>query len=267
MRGISLRKYLYLAAAMCAQPVRYSAPMVLACCLQIAILLANQAVWTSVYAHQGGVPTYTLPAMMSYLLVAAVIRAGTYNRADREVAQALRTGAICRDLLLPLDHQAYTLMRVLGPAAWRFVYTALTVSLVATLVMPLSIPLGPGLLWGAAAILLSFLILTLTNYVLGLLALWTSAQSGLAHAKDLLLAVLGGGILPLEIYPGWLQRVAAFLPFRSAIYQPAQLFLGRVAGRPAVAALLEQLGWILLLYLLGRLLWRVALRRLVVNGG
>ena len=37
--------------------------------------------------------------------------------------------------------------------------------------------------------------------------------------------IFGGMLIPLDFYPNWLQSLAKFLPFSSAIYGPARLFV------------------------------------------
>ena len=48
---------------------------------------------------------------------------------------------------------------------------------------------------------------------------------------------------------------------------PALIFLGHVDLRRGLTLVAVQLGWVLVLWFGARMVWRVALRRLTVNGG
>ncbi|HEY2980379.1 MAG TPA: ABC transporter permease, partial [Anaerolineales bacterium] len=78
--------------------------------------------------------------------------------------------------------------------------------------------------------------------------------------------ILGGLLIPLDFYPGWLQAIAKALPFSSMVYAPAKLF---IAPTPALFlnTLLLQSVWIAVLGLLLTLVYRRGLAQLTVNGG
>ena len=77
----------------------------------------------------------------------------------------------------------------------------------------------------------------------------------------------GGLLLPIAFFPDWLRAIAEALPFQSMMYVPTAIFLGKVTGGAILLGLGQQLGWFLVIYLIGRALLRVATRRLVVQGG
>lgn len=102
--------------------------------------------------------------------------------------------------------------------------------------------------------------------LIGLSAVWLQDVSPVFWIWQKLAFVLGGLILPLEIYPAWLQAVAGWTPFSALMHGAGRMafgldpvFAAEVAGRlvvwGALGALL--LGW----------LYRRGLRVLDVNGG
>lgn len=101
---------------------------------------------------------------------------------------------------------------------------------------------------------------------LGLLSFWLSDATPLYWVASKLMFILGGLMLPLELYPGWLQLVASCTPFPSLLAGPGGLLLhGPDAG---VLSLALRLGvWAVLLFGLVELLFRRAVRSLQVGGG
>jgi ABC-2 type transport system permease protein len=102
-------------------------------------------------------------------------------------------------------------------------------------------------------------------YVLtGLTAFWLGDVTPLFWVWQKLLFILGGLMLPLAIYPEWLQRVAWLTPFPSLLAGPAEFMIG--AGDGWWLAL-RLSAWAFAIALLARVLFRRAVRTLQVNGG
>ena len=75
--------------------------------------------------------------------------------------------------------------------------------------------------------------------------------------------ILGGMIIPLELLPHALQRVALILPFRAMAYAPARLASGHVEPE----LLLQQVAWIVVLMVFAARVFAAGERRLQVVGG
>jgi ABC-2 type transport system permease protein len=78
--------------------------------------------------------------------------------------------------------------------------------------------------------------------------------------------ILGGMLIPLELFPeGW-QPILKILPFSSMVYGPAHLF---VQPDPAFLAdlLVRQAAAIVVFALLIAVVYRAAIKRINANGG
>ncbi|MBI3973909.1 MAG: ABC-2 family transporter protein, partial [Chloroflexi bacterium] len=78
---------------------------------------------------------------------------------------------------------------------------------------------------------------------------------------------LAGGIAPLWFFPEWFRGAAALLPFAGFAHTPLSIYIGRLSGADAWAAIGLQVGWTCALAIAGRGLWHLAVRKLVVQGG
>ena len=90
---------------------------------------------------------------------------------------------------------------------------------------------------------------------------------GIQTAFHFVTRILAGGIAPLWFFPDGCQRAAALLPFAGFAHTPLSIYIGRLSGADAWAAISLQAGWTCTLALAARGLWRLAVRRLVVQGG
>ena len=94
-------------------------------------------------------------------------------------------------------------------------------------------------------------------------AFWLRDAGAAWFLYQKLVFILGGMLIPLEALPGWLESVAAVLPFRAMSYIPARL----ASGHFEPMLLLEQVGWLVVLATLAAAAFHRGERRLQVVGG
>ena len=84
--------------------------------------------------------------------------------------------------------------------------------------------------------------------------------------------LLSGQFLPTWMMPQWLEKIMNALPFIWIYQKPISVYLGTAAegyivGNDYFQVLLMQLGWIIGLYILVLGIWRIAVKKLSVQGG
>jgi ABC-2 type transport system permease protein len=75
--------------------------------------------------------------------------------------------------------------------------------------------------------------------------------------------LVSGFVIPVDFFPGPLRALVDWSPLIPLLMAPVRVATGRSAGQ-AVAG---QVAWVVVLWLVGRLVLAVASRRLVVHGG
>ena len=106
----------------------------------------------------------------------------------------------------------------------------------------------------------------LSNISAGLV-LVTLDNRGVNAVITFLILFLCGNILPLTLFPDRWQRFIQWQPFAQILDAPIRLYTGEYALRGFPQIALMQVFWIVLLVLIGRMLWRHTLRRIVIQGG
>jgi len=187
---------------------------------------------------------------------------------DPEIRQMMRTGGVAYELLRPLDLYLLWFSRAL---AWRTAPTLLRgvpLFVVAALFFGLQLPAN----WTVAAgwmlatllaILLSCAISTLQSISL----LWTISGEGIANLTFAAVLVFSGMVIPLPLFPDWLQPVIKLLPFRGLCDVPFRIYAGHIPPSEYLHELLLQSAWIVGLIILGRWVLSRGMHRLVVQGG
>lgn len=101
---------------------------------------------------------------------------------------------------------------------------------------------------------------------IALLAFWIEETRGLEFVLQKLQFTVGGMLMPLDLMPGWLQRICEWLPFRAVLYLPAKTAV-HFDGALWASALAVQVGWIAALTAVVAFLYRKGVSKLHVNGG
>jgi ABC-2 type transport system permease protein len=231
------------------------------------ILFIFLQLWRVTYAGTGEARLggLTLAQMVWYLMVTECITLSSV-RVSAEVDGDVRTGALAVQLLRPLSYPLYRLSTTLAERTVRFALNlAVGVPLALLLAGPISLtPLG--LLGFLVALPLAFLLDFLAYFLVGLAAFRLEDTSGLALVYSRVAMILGGTLIPLDLFPEGVQGVLKALPFASMIYGPSRLFVHPEAGTLS-DLLLRQGAAVLVLAVLVTVAYRAGVGRIHSNGG
>lgn len=223
------------------------------------------AIYRAMYAGQASAGGLNFREALTYVAVAWVLRSFYTNTLDREVTEDVRRGDITLSLLRPVDYPWSRLASAAGEALVRaFIFTlpaAVVIASVYRVEPPQGLVSTLGFLVGTV---LAFLVYSQLNLLVGMTAVFTEHTIGIQRAKNAMVDLLGGVLIPLTFFPGWAQDVLAWLPFQAITYTPVAMYLGKM---DILRGLLVQLAWVLALFVLLRHLWRRALDHLTVQGG
>ena len=142
----------------------------------------------------------------------------------RPINEDVRSGDIAYRLARPIPYVAYRFADAVGRFVPHWLLSGV-VAFLAAFLLAGSLPSDPrGLLIAVPLSFVAGCVLILFWLWIGLLAFWMQDANPAYFVFQKFLFILGGLILPLSIYPLWLQRLADWTPF------PAMLFgVGRSA--------------------------------------
>ena len=96
---------------------------------------------------------------------------------------------------------------------------------------------------------------------------WVIEIRGIQTFYMVVSGFFAGLVFPLALMPDWLRAMAMLTPFPSMLQHPIDILSGRVTGPDIWWLVAQQVGWLVALVLLGRVLLAAGTRRLVVQGG
>ncbi len=264
---IALRKYSWVGLTAARSNATYLGELVTRFLFLGIILYVFLQLWRVTYAETGAqrLGGLTLPQMLWYLAMTESLTTSA-PRISTEVDQDVRTGGLAVQLIRPMSYPQYRLWAALGERAIRLPMNILASALIVLVfVGPIPFSLS-GLFMFLLSLPFALVLHFQGMFLIGLGAFWLEDTSGLQLIYSRVTMILGGLLIPLELFPDSVQPLLRALPFSGMVYGPARLFvqpdwafLGDLLVRQGIA--------ILIFGLLIALTYRAAIKRINANGG
>lgn len=224
--------------------------------------------WGAIYGNNESLAGMSPVQMTAYIAVAWMSRSFYFNNIDQEIDQEVREGKVATELIRPYNYLSVKTAQALGEGIFRLLFFAVPGMIVISLILPIQFP-PTWAAWGTYAIslALAFVINTQINLLTGILTFFLLRNEGLMRAKRTIVDLLSGLVLPISFFPGWAQTVMSYLPFQAINYYPSMIFSGAIGSDEAFSVIWLQVIWVAVLLLPILILWRLARRNLVVQGG
>lgn len=223
--------------------------------------------WRAAYAESATLGGLTLTQTLTYILLAQVFESLSDQDLIWEFGYQLREGGIIHMLLRPVNYQLSYYVQALAGLLMQLLLNIPT-ALMATFIFGLQWPTDIAA-WGAFILsaLLGYTALFFFHWCLACLTFYTTEVWGLGVLIYGLTRFLSGGLVPLAIMPAWLRTLVLAVPFSQALAVPLNLLTGITPIEHAPNVWLSQLAWVIGLGLLSQLIFRVAVRKVTVQGG
>lgn len=225
-------------------------------------VIINCLLWIAIYrsVNFAEIDGFTCKEMISYLIMALIINnylgAGA---SDYTISEDIKNGGLSKFLLKPINNFLYYITTSLPESVFYLIciFSPIMIALYALVLKqrsPLTIVLSIVVLF------LAYILHFMLNYLIGLLAFWTTSVSSFIYMKDEIINFLSGNILPLSFFPALFIKISNFLPFQYMVYFPINAFLNE-----SVPSICKGMGiqclWILILYVIIKLVWSRGLKR------
>jgi ABC-2 type transport system permease protein len=229
--------------------------------------LVMLALWSAV-AREAPVGRFGESEFVAYYLAALVVRLLTGAWVIWELNFEIRQGTL-----------AFRLMRPIHPLVAYACENVAAMPLRVALALPVAVALlflvggdhvtrDPLLLaLFPVAVVGAWLITFLAMAVVGSLAFHIDSSASLFEIWLGLFGVFSGYLVPLDLFPGWVQSLARALPFRYMLAFPVEMIVGMQSRSRALLELGIQWAFVGLLLALAAGAWRVGLRRFAAFGG
>lgn len=223
---------------------------------------------------ENGVPQdFSLPQMVTYVwLGQAFFTMFHYgDSCKKQISFEIVNGNVCYQLIKPIN--LYNLW--LGEVWFTGISMAI-VRCLPLLIFASLLPLGFGLSLPVSflafvlfiiSIIFGSLLIAVIKMFAYILVLYTLDPRGVFNITYSLFGFLGGLVIPIPLFPEFMQNIFNFLPFRYVGDLPYKIYIGYTPISTALWQIGIQIIWIIGLYTIGKLILTSKSKKLVVQGG
>jgi ABC-2 type transport system permease protein len=242
----------------------YRLDLVMALLSSLILIGIYYFLWGAVFKLRPLIDDMDFSFMVSYICLVQIIqRFSQTEHLERDIAEQVRDGSIATQLMRPWSFQVYSYLTVYARSLFSFVMTSIPLFLFSFFLLGLKFPGFLNLLLFILSLQLAFLVSAGLSFLVGLAAFYLRSNEGVIQVKDFIATILSGALVPLAMFPNWLERLSSLLPFQTIVAVP----IGIYTGTMSVEALLLQLFWAAALLILGKSLFLAARRKLEILGG
>lgn len=224
-------------------------------------------VWKSIFSYQIIINGYTWETMKQYIFVSFLCNGILSFGFEMQAAYNIINGDIIMDLLKPISYRALVFWKAIGAAGFEFIVTSLITCLL--------------YFWGDGhyefgivrgisffiSLLLGQTLKFSIQYLFSLICFYTDNAYGVLKGREIFTNFFSGALIPLAMFPEQIREVVNVLPFSGIVYIPCGIFIGTFSMREVASAIIFQIFWCVILFIMGSVFWKKASSVLTVYGG
>lgn len=231
------------------------------------IIAVYLMLWKVIYSDETTViEGFDLRMMIWYLVLTEIITLSSFDYFS-EVATDIKTGNVAYLLNKPYNYITYCFANNMGKILFRLLINTVVGIIIGMIYVgtlgSFEFYMVPFLL---VAVLLGTFIDYFINFTLALTAFWLEENVAFRWIYQKLVFTLGGMLLPLDLFPEWLEGISKALPFAYITYGPAKLLVD-FSYNNFNNLLFGQIIYLMLAVLLCYSVYRRGVKKLNVNGG
>jgi ABC-2 type transport system permease protein len=220
-----------------------------------------------VFVGKDMVSIYSWESMKGYLLVAFMCNTLLSWYSESAISRKILDGSVAMDLIKPLNFYFARLSETIGSSLFEALVITVT-SIFLILLMKIPLPVN-FLTWMCFIVSVIFALIIKFGivYLFSLLTFVTTSYMGIQWSRAAITNLLSGGLVPLIFFPPWCQEIFKNMPFQYIVSFPASIFLNQIALSQIGATFLKEIAWIIILFLLGKAMFSICIRKVTIYGG
>jgi ABC-2 type transport system permease protein len=239
--------------------VQYRAQFVMLQIRNMIVPVVSLLVWRAAIVAGADLPVST-EFLATYFVLVSVVGMLTSSWIGVYLAERIRLGELALWLVRPASTHLEALVENVAEKLVKLAIISPMVAVFAFVLRDQTRFPTDGLRWlgFAASVVLAAGIAFSIDVLIGSLAFWFEEVAGFDRAKNLILPVLSGAVVPLALLPGWAATVVDVQPFRFVVSFPLEVLLADRVNLLAGFGL--QLAWLAFFAATTTLVWRRGIR-------
>ena len=262
-----LSKYFWIFKLDLKQRIYYLADYVLAGLFIVVILFVFTNLWRTIFAGRAAIEEFTIVQLIWYLALTEAITMGNgWRSMFEDVSDEIKSGAIAKYITKPISYFGWYFSTYFS----RFLNYFLTVFIIGIFVTYFLV--GP--LQFSMQIIIPLILLIILSFVLSFFvgmtfvsfSFWFEDVTAFYWILQKALFILGGMLVPIDIYPTFVREYLYYLPFSFMTYWTGKYF---VQGTAEIfnLVLIGQIAWIAVFFIASVIIYKIGIRRVSIHGG
>lgn len=237
----------------------------------LMLLGVTYYLWKAIYSSspESILNGFNYNEMIVYVLISfitgIVINADIMHMMYREV----KDGSIAMNLIRPINYEKRMFFESLGNLIYNFLIVFI-LGFICLLIFTIKTKGSINIieiLFYFVSVFLGFCINFFYSYTFGLFSFKITNMWGLSQITQAIIQLVSGALIPIVFFPKWAQIIFNFLPFKSMIYTPSMIYLGKLSYSEIAISILVQIFWVAVLAICARALWKKMIKNLTILGG
>lgn len=224
-------------------------------------------IWLAIYNNGNQIQGMTFEQITTYYILVVSLSPIINWGINEIMGNAIREGEILRELLNPISYFNYYFGIRIGELIESTIVGVLTFG-ICSILFGVLLPNGIlNFLFFIIIVFLAVIVVYFFELLIGMTAFYTNSIWGVEIFKRAVLSIFSGMIAPITLFPEFLQKIANFLPFKDCIYTPINIYFGELTNMEILQVIMKQCIWIVVLYIIAKIIFNKAIKNITVNGG
>ena len=224
--------------------------------------------WKYIYMENDEIQGFTMTQMTLYVILSRILSSQFSGGINRELSDWIYKGNIVIEMLRPVSIIYNLFGKRVGEFLFFVRFKGIPVTILSTFLLQGA---GPSKVINFVLFLCSVFasigIMFWIELMVGLISIYTLNSYGVAFTKNALLTILSGGVVPLFLFPEIFVKFLNYMPFASMVSVPIYIYLGKYNMEMALKFIGLQIIWIISLGGIAILFFKLAIKKIVVQGG
>ncbi|HYY44264.1 MAG TPA: ABC-2 family transporter protein [Actinomycetota bacterium] len=229
----------------------------------VIVLGVLSALWrVALHAAGGRIGGYDYSSILWYLAASEAAVIATKPRLIEETGDDISNGSVAVEMLRPVSVAGFRMAQEAGESISLY-FVSLVIGAPLVWINAGAPPALEGVLLMLPSAVLAIVCNVAAQHVFAAAAFWLDDAKATWFLYQKLVFLVGGMLLPLEMFPEWLNVVSWILPFWTMAYAPARF----LSGHSDPLLLLAQGGWAVALVAGALAIFSLGEKRIQVAGG
>ncbi len=233
-------------------------------CSSFMFIFVQFFVWNAII-HNSKSIEYSFFQMFSYIIYSQFLTSIYPGGLGKQLGRLVESGDISLYLLKPLSITKQLIYENMGTSIYKFIFTSLPIFMMGIILSKNNLCVN-NFMYFLISVCTSYIIFALIDVVFGIIQFYTKSSWGINSLKYAIITLFSGRLLPLGIYPKWCLNVLDSMPFKYLYDVPIQIVIGKNMDF-IEKELLWSLIWIIILYVVYKICFHRAIKKITVQGG